>query len=160
PTEVAPPEPPPPPAPPPPAPPPPAPPPPEPAKKPPPIIPSPAPRERVPPLRERAPSPAESTARWEIGAQGGAFGGPGQQVSPGIVFFADRSEWGESGLAASFRLGFAIAAVPSFTSPDGSEASFRWYSARLSGCPVAAEIGPVTLRPCAGLDLGALHGQS
>jgi hypothetical protein len=40
-----------------------------------------------------------------------------------------------------------------------ASARFSWIAGRLSGCPAALRIGPITARPCAGIDAGALRGR-
>lgn len=112
------------------------------------------PRPKPPPLA--APRPW-IPPRFSLGAHVGAFGALAPSFSWGAVSFLDRSTWGTTGQAWSFRLGLALAESPSVGLGEGL-ATFRWAALRASACPVAVSSGPLTARPCIGLDGGALRG--
>lgn len=104
-----------------------------------------------------APASVAPKPRFLAGAHGGAFGA----VAPGLAWgaqpFVEWGDLGRSGVAPSFRLG--VATAQSFPAPVlGGAATFRWWAARLTGCPVSAAASAVTFRPCAGLSVGALRG--
>lgn len=110
-----------------------------------------------PPPETDTNSPTDSDVHWEMGAHAGAFGAVSPNLTWGAMPFLDRSVWERGGLAPSFRLGVIMAQSPTLFTENGT-ASFQWVAARLTGCPLAAHIGPLTARPCAGLDIGALRG--
>jgi hypothetical protein len=146
------------------------------AKDPPPTaqVPSPAPKPKEQPPPKPAPpksrAPQLTTpdiasqkasftprSRWELGAHAGAFGALAPNLAWGAVSFLDRSAWNTTGAAWSLRLGLAIAESPSVGLAEGS-ATFRWVVARASACPLAVASGPLTARPCIGIDAGTLRG--
>jgi hypothetical protein len=96
--------------------------------------------------------------RWELGAHAGAFGAVAPNLAWGAVSFLDRSVWDTTGAAWSIRLGLALAESPSVGLAEGT-AVFRWTVARIAACPLAVSAGPLTGRPCVGLDAGALRGR-
>jgi hypothetical protein len=103
-------------------------------------------------------APVTSPTRWEFGVQAGAFGAVAPNVAWGGLVFLDMSEWNRPGFAYSFRAALTIAQSPTFVS-GGGEVSFQWTAVRLSGCPLALLVGPITARPCVGLDAGSLLGR-
>jgi hypothetical protein len=117
---------------------------------------SPAPQPTTPAVAPRE-RPSTSPARWELGAHAGAFGALAPSLTWGAVSFLDRSTWSTTGAAWSIRLGLALAESPSVGLAEGS-ATFRWIVARASACPLAVAAGPLTARPCIGLDAGTLRG--
>ncbi|MFO0757825.1 MAG: hypothetical protein U0359_15120 [Byssovorax sp.] len=105
-----------------------------------------------------APAPGPGL-RLELGAEGMAYGAMAPGVSWGGSAFVDLSDWGTSGLARSFRLGFLLAASLPVQAGEG-HATFRLSAARLGACPALLTLGRLVARPCAGLDFGALHGEA
>jgi hypothetical protein len=117
-----------------------------------------APQRTTPAVAPRKrPIPPSSHARWELGAHAGAFGALAPNLAWGAVSFLDRSTWNTTGAAWSLRLGLALAESASVGLAEGS-ATFRWIVARASACPLAVAAGPLTARPCFGLDAGTLRG--
>ncbi len=126
-----------------------------------PTAPPPAPAQRDPPapVAPAAPvAPITSTTRWEFGVQSGAFGAVAPNIAWGGLVFLEMSEWNQPGFAYSFRAALTIAQSPTFDS-GGGDVSFQWTAVRLSGCPLALLVGPITARPCVGLDAGSLLGR-
>jgi hypothetical protein len=116
------------------------------------------PRPALPVDPPRARDVATSTSRVVLGGLAGAYGGLAPGLSGGVEPFLDwtpRDAW--SG-APSLRVAVAFAASPATATPGGT-VSFLWLAARLSACPLAITLGPLTARPCAGIDAGMLHGR-
>jgi hypothetical protein len=105
------------------------------------------------------PSPLASAPEptFQAGVHGGGFGAVAPYVAWGAVAFIDYSAFQETGAATSIRLGLALAQSPAVIVAEGA-AMFRWYAARLTSCPFALTAGPLTVRPCGGLDAGILQG--
>ncbi len=115
--------------------------------------PLPAPPDRLA-SRDQAPWP-----RVELGAMASARGGLAPGLAGGVEPFFDWSTWRTtSGFAPSLRFALAFAASPTTPTPGGT-VTFVWLTARASACPVALALGPLTTRPCSGIDAGILHGQ-
>ncbi len=126
--------------------------------------PAPAPAPVAPPAPKPAPSPvppplpvSPSVATpWTFSA------GADVSAAPGL---APTWGWGgglfgelrhRSRLSPSFRLGGALAT--SQLEESGGQASFRWWMARLEGCPLRWQpLSWLALVPCLGVDLGALE---
>lgn len=125
---------------------------------------NPAPASQLKNQNQRSPQPRAPAAptpwpgpRWGLGAHAGAFGALAPSLAWGAVSFLDRSAWNTTGEAWSLRLGLALAESPSIGLAEGT-ATFRWIVARASACPLAVAAGPLTARPCLGIDAGALRG--
>lgn len=120
-----------------------------------------APPKLTPPpaLALPAARPSVPFPRVGLGVLAGAFGGLAPVLAGGVEPFFDWSTWSnKSGFSPSLRFAVAFAASPTTATPAGS-VTFLWLVARASACPVALTLGPVTARPCSGIDAGILHGQ-
>ncbi len=119
--------------------------------------PRPEPKPKPPPTPEPPPATAPPSARWRwllgVGAQ--ATSGLGDKLAavfPGYLGLAHTSsDW----LAPSFRLGVSILPDRLLTHPL-AQGQLSRITAKLSACPVKAEIAGLVLRPCASLEAGAL----
>jgi hypothetical protein len=97
--------------------------------------------------------------RVELGAMASVRGGLAPTLAGGVEPFFDWSTWRTtSGFAPSLRFALAFAASPTTATPGGT-VTFVWLAARASACPLALVLGPLTVRPCSGIDAGILHGQ-
>lgn len=107
----------------------------------------------------RAPDVAPaSRARVVIGGLAGAYGGLAPGLAGGVELFSDWRPGEAWGSAPSLRFAIAFAASPATATPGGT-VSFLWLAARLSACPLAITLGPLTAQPCAGIDAGMLHAR-
>jgi hypothetical protein len=115
------------------------------------------PKPRLPDTAAPRPASSPSHPRWQLGSHAGAFGALAPSLAWGAVSFLDRSTWGTTGAAWSLRLGLALAESPPVGLAEGT-ATFRWIVGRFSACPLAVAAGPLTARPCVGIDAGSLRG--
>ena len=108
---------------------------------------------------ERAPAAArEPEQRFHIGAFGAATlnGAVAPDLTPGVALGVRLRENGGSVLAPLFGLDAEFASTSSIRGERGS-ASFTWWAARLSGCPVRWRNESLAVRPCAIFDAGIVH---
>jgi hypothetical protein len=116
------------------------------------------PRPALPAARPRASDvAAASRPRVVIGALAGAHGGLAPGLAGSVEPFVD---WRprEADAAPSLRFAVAFAASPATATPAGT-VTFLWLAARLSACPLAITLGPLTAQPCAGIDAGMLYAR-
>lgn len=110
----------------------------------------------APPPAETPSPPPSPTARWRL-AVGGAVGPLGLAASTATLGYAGFAELGrESGtVAPSLRLGVRYAEDSATIGAVG--VALSWTVAHSSVCPLRASLGGgVTLRPCAGIDVGVV----
>lgn len=123
----------------------------------------PKPRREPPAAVAAPPRPARrlGPARWRFGA--GAATGLVGAVAPGVapelrglvaVVRTPRGAW-----APAFSISAAVAERT--TPTEQTSTKFTWIAARLDACPVLWRALPdLDVRPCAGLDVGALRAES
>jgi hypothetical protein len=113
--------------------------------------------EKAAPLPDvaREAEPPRGSPTWSVGATAGvdSWSLPSSAYSAAV--------FGELGSAAPFRyVRLGIRGATGATSIDERNASFRLLAGRLSLCPFAIDLAPqFELTPCAGIDIGPLHGE-
>lgn len=100
---------------------------------------------------------APSTFAIASGAQLVVLGASAPKASFGVAPFFDLSQWAP-GLSLAVRFSLAVAESADVVTTAG-RATFRLYAARVSGCPWALRVEVLLVRPCVGLDAGALHAR-
>jgi hypothetical protein len=101
--------------------------------------------------------PAEARWVWTVGVQGGAVAMGDLGVTFSSTVFVDGSRNRGARLGPSWRLGFTYSDGNASSSAGTDAGTFRWWLLNVSGCPFAATLGNVSLRPCLSMDAGVLH---
>jgi hypothetical protein len=115
---------------------------------------TPAALEEPPPPPPALPPPPP---RLSAGVQAGVSSALAPAAAWGIAPFLDWSAWGRSGLAPSLRLQAHVRGASAAI--GGGTAAFRLLGGSFSGCPLALRAGPLTARPCAGIEAGAVRAE-
>ncbi len=129
---------------------------PKPAPVPAPPKPPPAPPAPLPPPPPPPPAPVDDRAwRWTFG--GGMMGttGLGDKLAVVIPLFVDATFDGTSWFSPSFRLGATLLPDRVLTHP-AARAHLSRYAGWANSCPVRVRFGKLALRPCVGVEVGAL----
>ena len=97
--------------------------------------------------------PRPPGARWDAGAGFDLLSGFAPSLSAGLHVFAEYTPSFWSARATAMHADSGKVAV------DGGRIRFRFWGGRVEGCPLRFESAPFTAAPCAGFELGALHGE-
>jgi len=124
---------------------------------------SPSSTQAIPPEADTEPergatSSQEQEQRFHVGVAGAATlnGAIAPGVTPGAALGVRLRENTASVIAPLFGLDAEFASTSSMRSELGA-ASFTWWAARLSGCPVRWRSASFGIRPCALFDAGFVH---
>jgi len=96
--------------------------------------------------------------RVGVGGQAAGVVAIAPTVTPGVFLFGDVAWIRDGLLAPTVRLGALLATSEKVRSSAGT-GRFTWAAAHLEGCPLRIRSGPLSIVPCALLEVGVLTGQ-